>query len=139
MANTFVMTLYKRVDEVWKQSAVIVNESFTEQEWQEKVIGAKDFFAELGGTETHPDERTVQYIDSTKQGKTIYQLQDTKERQKNIDKAVIKVLSAFTPNELMDIFKDDSSEMRFTWQGETAFLNQTSAKELEAAIERNMR
>lgn len=139
MTNTFVMMIDERATEndLWKRRTVIVNEPFTEKEWQEKVIDAKDFFAEIGGEETHPDDRTIEYINSTKLRKIVYQLQDTEERQQNIDTALTKALSDFAPATLLEIFTDDFAEGRFDWKKDVEFLNQTSHKELQKAIDKN--
>lgn len=138
MSNTYVMMTHKRASEdaPWKRTAVIANEPFTEQDWQEKVMDARDFFIDLGGSETYPDKHTVDYINPSGLGRIIYQLQNTEKRRQNIDQALIHALSAFTSTRLLEIVKDDFAEERFDWQGDADFLNQTTRKELRLAIGR---
>lgn len=131
------MRVYERelATSLWKQTALIVKEPFTEQDWQERVVDAREFFEELGGIETHTEAYTIERVSQNRKRKVIYQMQEKSAREQQIREAVTEALTQCTPDILIETLKDNFAVGRFYWQKGAEFLNQTTLKELQHTLD----
>ena len=156
MTHVFVMTIHERefTSSPWTQTGLIAKEPFTEQDWQERVVDAREFFEELGGIESHTGTHTIVHVSQNHKRKVVYQMQEKSVREQQIKSALTEALTRYTPDAIIEILKDNFAKGCFCWRKgiesldqiplkelrrwneRTAFLNQTTLKELQHVIER---